>query len=250
MVVSASLEILAVIGNREVRRDEVQEWESERVSKVARKLGIGPLRGSLVERRQALVQHKLELGHEAIEARLAWELRLSAGSSRMMSALSRGRRRVCTVELSGPVGAAEAMPGFYRQAIDAGDEAPLLIASPDHFLLGRRPDGLQQVIETTGGAPLASRIFLDESDIGTVKTAADPDFPVQWVAVGRAGPSGPVAGGLRHQFREGPDGFRARLTIEFPALTPARIVHGHRRHLACEFSNWIEAASEACGPRS
>jgi hypothetical protein len=238
---AASLEILATIGDREVGRAEVREWESDRASKVAKKLGIDPLEGTLAERRAALVRRKLELGHKAIEAMLARELRLSARSSRLMSRLSRGRRRICTIELAGPV------PAFYRRAMEAGDEAPLLAASPDHYLLGRRPDGVQQVIETTGGAPLASRIFLDESETGTVTTPADPAFPVQWVAVGRGSPGGPVAGGLRHQFGDGPDGFRARLTIEFPALTPGRIVRDHRWHLACEFSNWIEAANEMGG---
>ena len=240
---AASLEIVATIGDREVGRAEVQEWESERASKVAKKLGIDPLQGDLAARREALVRRKLELGHAGLESKLARELRLSARSSRLMSALSRGRRHLCTVELSGPAGSAEAMPAFYREAMQIGDEAALLIASPDHFLLGQAPDGVQQVIETTGGAPLASRIFLDESDTSTVTTTADPDFPVQWVAVGRGSPDGPAAGGLRHQFRDGPGGFRARLTIEFPAFTPGRIVRAHRWHLACEFSNWIEAAN-------
>lgn len=244
---AANLEILATIGDREFSRTEVQAWESERVTKVAKKLGLGPLTGDLARRREALVQRKLELGHEALEAKLARELRLSARSSRLLSALSRGRRRVCSIELAGPRGSAEAMPAFYRQAMERGDEAPLLAASPDHFLLHRRPDGVQQVIETTGGAPLASRIFLDESETGSVSAPAEPAFPVQWVAVGRSSPDGPVAGGLRHQFGDGPDGFRARLTIEFPALAPGRIVREHRWHLACEFSNWIEAATEARG---
>lgn len=136
------------------------------------------------------------------------------------------------------------MPAFYKAAIDAGDEAPLLAASPDHWLLRRRDDGVQQVIETTGGSPLASCIYLDESEVGPLRTPADPTFPVQWVACGRSRPDGPPAGALRHQFRDEPDGrFTARLTIEFPRLTPTRLVAGHRWHLACEFSNWIEAAN-------
>ena len=179
----ANLGITATIGDREFSRAEVQAWEAERISKVAKKLGVAPLRGDLEARRQALVERKLELGHEALEAKLARELRLSARSSRLLSALSRGRRRVCTIELSGPKGSAEAMPAFYRQAMETADEAALLVASADHFLLGQRADGVQQVIETPGGAPLASRIFLDESDTGSVATVADPAFPVQWVAV-------------------------------------------------------------------
>ena len=163
-----------------------------------------------------------------------------------MSALSRGGRRLCTVELRGTGGSAEAMPAFYKAAMDAGDEAPLLAAAPDHWILRKRDDGIQQVIETTGGSPLASRIFLDENEVGPIDTPADPTFPVQWVAFGRARLDGPPSGALRHQFRDEPGGgFTARLTIEFPRVTPARFVDAHRWHLACEFSNWIEAASAA-----
>ena len=53
---------------------------------------------------------------------------------------------------------------------------------------------------------------------------------------------GVAIGGVRHQFRDTTDGFHARLTVEFPMPTIGRMVKGHRWHLACEFSNWIEAA--------
>jgi hypothetical protein len=241
--VGGGLDIVAAIGDRRVSRSEVQEWEAGRAAKVCEKLGITSPPAGLAERRDALVARKLELGHEELERRLARELRISSRSSRLMTALSRGRRRLCTIELSGSAGSAEAMPDFYKTAMETGDEAALLAASPDHFLLFEGDDGVQQVIETTGGSPLAARIFLDESDTTSVRTKADPEFPVQWVAVGRGSVDGPPAGAIRHQFRDEADGFRARLTIEFPAFTPPHLVKAHRWHLACEFSNWIEAAN-------
>jgi len=232
-----------VIGGHRVSRREVQEWEAGRAAKVCEKLGITPPAKTLDDRRDALVARKLELGHEELEQRLARELWISSRSSRLLTALSRGRRRLCTIELSGSGGSAEAMPRFYKTAMETGNEAALLAASPDHFLLFEGDDGVQRVVETTGGAPLASRIFLDESDTTSVTTKADPEFPVQWVAVGRGSLDGPPAGAIRHQFRDDAEGFRARLTIEFPAFTPPHLVKGHRWHLACEFSNWIEAAN-------
>jgi hypothetical protein len=33
--------------------------------------------------------------------------------------------------------------------------------------------------------------------------------------------------------------------VEFPRVTPTRFVNAHCWHLACEFSNWIEAANAA-----
>ncbi len=157
--------------------------------------------------------------------------------------VSGGRRRLCTVELTGTHGSAEVMPRYYRRAIEAGDEAALLAACPDHYILSAGPDGLQRVVETTGGSPLAAQILLDETETSTVSTAADPAFPVQWVATGGTGDGGPPIGAIRHQFRDEPDGFRVRLTGEFPAATPPILIRGHQWHLACEFCNWIEAAN-------
>jgi hypothetical protein len=240
------LDITATIGDRSVSRAEVLEWEGRRAAVVFKKLGMGAPPADLAVRRTALVARKLELGHAEIERRLARQTALAARSSRLMSALSRDGRKLCVVELRGTGASAEAVPAFYKAAMDSGEEAPLLAAAPDHWMLRKRDDGIQQVIETTGGSPLATCICLDENEVGSISTPADPSFPVQWVSFGRARLDGPPAGALRHQFRDEPGGaFTARLTIEFPRVTPARLVDAHRWHLACEFSNWIEAASAA-----
>lgn len=241
------LNITAEIGGRRVPREEVLAWERRRASKVCRRLGVTAPSDDVIALREALVARKLELGHEALEELLARELRWSARAGRVIAALSRGRRRLCTVELTGTGGSAEGMPQHYQRAMETGDEAALLAACPDHYVLRAGADGVQQVIETTGGAPLAARIFLSDGDSGKLTTRADPAFPVQWVALGRIGRTGPPAGAIRHQFRDEPNGFRARLTVEFSAATPPHLVRAHRWHLACEFSNWIEAANGLTG---
>lgn len=181
------------------------------------------------------------------EELLARELRLSEWGGRLMVGVSRGRRRLCSVELTGVGGSAEAMPRYYRRAMESGDEAALLAACPDHYVLRKAGEGLEQVIETTGGSPLAARIVLDESDVSTVMTGADASFPVQWVAASRGRDGGPPAGGIRHQFRDEPGGFTTRLIGEFPIATPPSLIREHKWHLACEFSNWIEAANATEG---
>ncbi len=237
------LTITAEIDGRSVSREEVLAWEARRASKVCKKLGVRVPSGDVVAQREVLVARKLELGHEGLERLLARELRWSARASRLMAGISWGRRRLCTVELTGTGGSAEAMPPYYQRAMETGDEAALLAACPDHYVLCAAADGRQQVIETPGGSPLAARIFLDECDTSAVATPADPAFPVQWVAVGGTSSASPPVGAIRHQFRDEPDGFKVRLTGEFPAATPARFIRGHQWHLACEFSNWIEAAN-------
>lgn len=239
------LDITARIDGRNVTRTEVLAWEARRSVKVCKKLGVTAPPGDLTAQREALVARKLELGHEALERLLARELRWSLRSARLASAVARGRRRFCTVELTGSGGSAEIMPRYYRAAMETGDERALLSACPDHYVLCREADGLEKVVETTGGSPLSARILLDESDTGTVLTPADPEFPVQWVAVGRGKGGVRPAGAIRHQFRDEPTGFRVRLTGEFPITVPPHLVRAHQWHLACEFSNWIEAANAA-----
>ncbi len=245
---AGALTIVADIDGRSVARSEVLAWEARRARKVCKKLGIGEPPEDLVAQREVLVERKLELGHEALERLLARELSLALRASRLTAALSRGRRKkLCVVELTGSGGSAEAMPRYYRAAMEAGDEAALLAACPDHYILCEDANGVQQVIETTGGSPLAVRILLDESDVSTAMTSADSDFPVQWVAVGRNSADAPPSGAIRHQFRDEPGGFRVRLTGEFPAAIPQRLIRAHQWHLACEFSNWIEAANSHAG---
>lgn len=237
------LAITATIDGRAVPRSEVLAWEADRAAKVARKLDVERRGDDLGALRDALVARKLELGHVELERRFRRDIALTSRASRLITALSRGRSRVCTVELAGPEGSAEAVSGFYKRAMERGDEAPLLAACPDHHLLAKLDPEEEQVMESIGGSPLVSRVLLAAGDPGMLTTPADPEFPVQWLALGRAAPDHPFAGGIRHQFSDGPAGFRARLAGEFPIGTPKPLLAARRWHLACEFSNWIEMAA-------
>ena len=77
-------------GERRARRYAEQRLEDE----VAAALGHGAMDGGA----SALVgsRKELELGHAEIERRLARQM-AAARSSRLMSALSRGGRRLCTL---------------------------------------------------------------------------------------------------------------------------------------------------------
>jgi hypothetical protein len=245
MVPIDPLRISATIGRQVFPREKVLQWEAARNRRVFPKLDLGTPSGRIDDQRHRLLERKLEIGRDGLERRLGWELRWSARLARAISILSRGRRRLCTIELVGCEGSAEKVPAFYRSAIENGNDAALLEACPDHYVLSLDRSGMELVLETTGGSPLAARIYLDGGDISSVTTVPDPDYPVQWFAVGRAVEDGPVTGAIRHQFRDEDDGFRAVLTGEFPAAMPSHLIRAHRWHLACEFSNWIEAANSA-----
>jgi hypothetical protein len=238
-------DITAHIDGRQRTRAEVLGWEARRARKVLKKLGATvPSSGDVGEMRRAHVSRKRALGHDAIERRLARELRGSAHFGRVSAALVGGRRRLCTIELTGTGASVEGIPAWYMDAIAANDEVPLIEACPDHYILRTRDDGRQEVIETTGGSPVALRMFFDDNDVSTLTSSPDPAFAVEWTSVAR-NDEGLALGGVRHLFRDGPDGFYVRLTVEFPAMTLGYMIREHRWHLACEFSNWIEAANRS-----
>jgi hypothetical protein len=234
--------ITAVLDGREVRRDEVLSWEQRRAETVLRKLGASVRSSDGIGLRRAHVERKLELGHEGIERLLGRELRAAEVVGRVGAALSSGRRRLCTIELTGRGASVETLPAWYRQTISANNEVPLIEACPDHYISRTRIGGGQEVIETTGGSPMPVRMFFDDEDVSTLRSKPDPAFPVEWTSVARSASGAPI-GGVRHLFRDEADGFRVRLAVEFPLTTPPSMIRQHRWHLACEFSNWIETTS-------
>ena len=196
--------------------------------------------GGVATRRDALLTAKLDLGLDAIAARLHRETRLADTVLRAAGALS-GRRRISAVDLSVEGGDAERFVEFFARGSETSDEPMMLRACPDHFAIRTKEDGRQEVLETTGGSPFASLFVIDYEDISSLATHPDRRFPHQIAGVART-PHGTAVGGVRHQFRNTDNGFLARLTVEFPLPTIGRMLAGHRWHLACEFSNWIEAA--------
>lgn len=237
----AALTITADLAGTAVSREQVLRWEDHRITAAARTLGVPvPRADGVAARREALTQAKLALGCEEIAGRLRHRTRAAGWVARAGARVSTRRRR-CVVDLHVDGGTAEQFADRFRAWTDTSDDVVMLRACPDHYVIRTRADGRQEVLETTGGSPLPSLFTIDYDDISTLVTPAAPRFPQQIAGVARAD-DGAAIGGVRHQFRNVPGGFDARLTVEFPLPTPSRMVTGHRWHLACEFSNWIEAA--------
>ncbi|MGW4129198.1 hypothetical protein [Amycolatopsis japonica] len=234
--------IEAVLAGRPVSRDDVRAWETKRMGKAAAKIGLPAPTGELSLMRTAFADAKLELGPDEIRRRLGRDIRRADAVARTSTHLSRGRRVTSTCDLfvRGAGTAAEFLAWFDDTGRD--DYARSMIAAnPDHFLIDTAPDGRQEVIETTGGSPLATRFLVDYTDTAEIVTHRDAAFPLEASGVARSG-SGLAIGGVRHEFRDHADGFHAHLCVEFPRLTMPTMVTQHRMHLACEFSNWITLA--------
>jgi hypothetical protein len=234
--------IKAVLAGRPVTREDVRAWETKRLGKAAAKIGLPVPAGELAGARTAFADAKLDLGPDEVRRRLARDIRRADAVARTSTRLSRGRRvaSTCDLYVTGAGTAAEFLAWF--SDIGRDDYAHSMIAAnPDHFLIDTAPDGRQEVIETTGGSPLATRFLVDYSDTAEIITHRDPEFPLEASGVARTG-TGLAIGGVRHEFRDHADGFHAHLCVEFPRLTIPSMITQHRLHLACEFSNWIALA--------
>lgn len=235
-------DMYAIIGGRRVERPAIRIWEERRLMSAMRKLRFSSDAPTLEARSDAFLAHKLALGHDRIRDMLSLGLKLAAQGTRLAARLSRGGRRTSVCEIVVPRGSASAFVSWFDERSRTGDEPPMLRACPDHYIITTDKLGKQVVVETTGGSPFPMQFTIDYDDISSLKTPARADYPFQLAGVARL-EDGLAVGGVRHQFRQEGDGFRALLTVEFPTLTPPHMLWQHRWHLATEFSNWIEMAA-------
>lgn len=235
--------IRIVLAGRPVTEARVLAWEAARLPRAAAKIGLPVPTGDLDQARKSFTEAKLDLGADEIRRRLAKDLRRSDALTRKLSGLSRGRRvtSTCDLHVTGAGSAAEFVAWFTDTGRDDYRHS-MIAANPDHFLIDTAPDGRQEVVETTGGSPLATRFMIDYTDTADLVTPRDPEFPLDTSGVARAH-TGLAIGGVRHEFRDQADGFHARLRVEFPRFTPPIMISRHRLHLACEFTRWIQLAT-------
>jgi hypothetical protein len=188
-------------GDKLVAREDVLAWELRRVAKAFKKLGLPMPPGDIRARRAALAQAKAAIGREATERRLLREVTWSDRLTRILARASGKRRRVSQVALFAKGADAEQLPEWFLARAVADEESVFLAACPDHHLFRPAParDG-EEVWETTGGAPIASRLFITFHDTEGLVTPADPSYPVQMAGAARLA-DGTLVGGIRHQFR-------------------------------------------------
>ncbi|WP_078858505.1 hypothetical protein [Streptomyces sp. NRRL F-2799] len=236
--------MFAIIGGRRFTRDQVLAWEAERLPAAASKIGLPVPSGDLARQRTVFAESKLALGADEIKRRLARDLRIGDAVANATTRLSRGRRATSVCELQVIGGSASAFVRWFDDSSRDDYAHSMTAAHPDHFLIQALPDGRQEVVETTGGSPLSTRFLVDYSDLSTLSTPRSPDTDAEAAGVAISG-KGIRIGGVRHEFRDVPGGFHARLCVEFPRATFPRMLSEHRQHLAIEFSNWVESAFSA-----
>lgn len=254
----SNVHITAIIDGKSVPRAQVQQWEIRRAQAVLKKfisrigqraiaemapnLDLEAVQNAgLGAQRESLLTLKTRLGHAGIYAMLRHELALSERISRAAVAVSRGRTARSVTRIVANGCSAESFSAWFNNLTAANDEVNMVDAMADHYLLRGLPDGRQEVVETTGGSPAATRFLVDYTLTDALSTPADPAYPIQ-IAGQALLDDGLIIGGVRHQLRDRDGAMEALLTVEFPAVTPPNLIAAHRWHLAVEFSNWIVAA--------
>ncbi len=210
------------IKGKAVSEEELLRWEVER-SRVAlallrRKLGVANL--------QALLKEETDESDR--------EMQQSVRESH-------GKFTASSTELEVKGLKAEQFLAWFRERVQHNDQLAMGLACPEHYVVTPTDDGRLDVIETTGGYGLPDRFFvrLGEGASACPNPAdIDPAYPQLWA--GRAFlADGTEWGRVTHQFADTSDGFKAKLTIYFPEKAPTGLIEGHRWHLACEFTNWV-----------
>jgi hypothetical protein len=236
------LALVADLDGKKVNRDEVLAWESRRAKKVLKLLGApaSARQGNADVLRARLFELKRTIGPAEIQRRIAARVRVGDAIGTVAARIAGGKRVRSAIRIHVPSGDAGSFADWINAESALADSDAMLEACPDHYFIGEDEQKRQKVVETTGGSPLPTEFFIDYADISSLTTPASPDYPFQVAGVARSA-GGLAIGGVRHQFRNLPEGgFEAWNTIEFPNNVGNGIVSGHRWHLACEFGNWIE----------
>lgn len=234
-------DIEAVIDGKRVSRATVLAWENQRITASAKKLGV-PIAssGGVAVRREELVAAKLSIGADGLLKRFDTQLRIADVSARLGAHLT-ARRAFVTADLHVTGGSCGQLVDWFDEQFKNDNQAAMLRACPDHYVLRTTGDGRQQVMQATGASPMLNRFFLAYGSEEGLANPREPQYSHQIVASARLA-DGTLVGGARMQFRDTKTGFFARLIEEFPYLTPGFMIRQQRWHTTLEFSNWAEAA--------
>jgi hypothetical protein len=163
----------AYFDGRTVSRREVQQWELMRGKRALRWLGsylgreetLALVSGdmtslepeALADLRPMLAELKAGLGPDGTRTMMGSRCKRSALAVKAVLALSRGRRKLCTIDvLADGIGAQDYFDWFMH-AHESNDEAAMLASNPDHWLIRLTDDGRQEVgIAAGSGFPCSA----------------------------------------------------------------------------------------------
>lgn len=227
-----------LIDQKEFTIDELKAWKKKRRKKVLHNLKSDITGDENTD--EKCLELKLKYSYEDMIKLLHKKLFIGTVGMKIASFISFGKRR-------------NAITVIYVDGIDAKtmnekvDELMLknreeykranLNVCPDHYVLNPH-NGILEVIETTGCAPVPTQFFITFNDERGIKEPRDLNYEYQSTGVAKL-KDGTIIGGVRHQFKNTDKGVKARLLVEFPIICPKILIREHQKHLAAEWSGWI-----------
>ncbi|MFE2868854.1 hypothetical protein [Embleya sp. NPDC059259] len=216
------LTIRTVIDGIEHPEQDVLDWELNRA-------------------RTALALLKARIGDERTRELLAPDLLAADEAMAPLPGTAHGEWRSAVTEMEVEGIDAHTFLTWWQGRLGSADRVALLAANPEHYL-ANSADGVVEIIETIGSGPL--RFFLTFHDGVAIADPGHETYPVRIGGTGRLADGTEIAR-VMHEFGDGANGLRIRLTIQFPTSAPEHVFVGHQWHFACEFRNWLEAARRA-----
>jgi len=111
---------------------------------------------------------------------------------------------------------------------------------PEHYAL----PPYRGAIETMGGIPTCSRVFLLEEAPAFVTAFLDESYPIRGIGAAELD-DGTLFTYVLQQFKDIEDGMEANLRIWYPAACPPIYLEEHAEHYAVEFRNGCRMAAAA-----
>lgn len=215
---TGALGIRTVIDGVEYGDEAVRRWELDRS-------------------RAALTLLKQRIGDERMRELLALDLAESDATMAPLPNGASGAWRSAVTEMTVAGIDVDRFLTWWQGRLAGGDRSALLSANPEHYLADSSGE-VVEIIETIGsGPPVLPHLPRRRRNRGR----GPRGVPRTHRRHRRLGDGTEIAR-VMHEFGDGPDGLRIRLTIQFPANTPEHVFVGHQWHFACEFTNWLEGA--------
>ncbi|WP_200889750.1 hypothetical protein [Robinsoniella peoriensis] len=232
-----------VIDGKVILKAELDAWKLKRIKKVIRNLKLDlPFMNDADEMNKLLTDKKMQYSYQDMIRILRRKLKIGEIAMKFAGRISGSRRRhaLTIIYIDGIT--AEKLSEFLDELMlqPKGKYRKInLSACPDHYVLKPDKNGTLEVIETTGIAPVPVQFFITFGDEQGIREPRNKKYSHQSVGIAKLR-DGTVIGGVRHQFKNTRAGVKVRLLVEFPAICPKGIIREHEKHLATEFSNWIE----------
>lgn len=233
-----------IINGKEFTKTEMDSWKRKRINKVLRNLKKTlPMTKGTDELCEQLTSLKLKMSYEEIVSLMKTKLAIGELGMKFATALSGNKRRAAITTILANGITAEKFSNIIDSLMleDTEEYRKVnLAACPDHYVL-RTLNGTLEIIETTGCTPVPTQFFITFNDDTGLKEPRNLNYPYQSTGVAKL-KNGTIIGGVRHQFKDTKSGIEVRTLVEFPYLCPKVIIKEHQKHLAVEWSNWIEWA--------